>query len=798
MAYKLSMQWLNEWVNLAIDHKRLADRLDMAGIEVGGIAPVAGNFTDVVVAKVLEAEQHPDADRLRVCQVDTGDETLSIVCGASNVRAGLKVALAKVGGSLPNGMVLKEVKLRGVLSQGMICSMSELGLTESSDGIMELPDDAPIGMDLREYLQLNDEIITIELTPNRGDCLSVLGLAREISALYDSPLLTPSPEIPITASIPNVLPVKLETQAACPRYIGRLVRDINPNASTPLWMKERLRRSGIRSIQPVVDITNYVMLELGQPMHAFDADQLQGGIQVRYAKAGEQVALLNGQTVSLDTKTQVIADQSRVHAIAGVMGGVEGSVTASTQHIFLEVAFFSPLSVAYSTQHHNITSDGAYRFERGVDFNLQRRALERASQLLLDIVGGEVGPIIDVTQKEYLPEIKPILLRSARLEKVLGLYPPSGHSCHLPPLRGEMPVGQSGGVELLLKRLNMQLRSDPLGWQVLAPSYRFDIQQEADLIEEIARVQGYEHIPSRLPVAKLHANIPSQYKLELKQVNQALVYRGYQEIISYSFVNETLAMALNPEIKAIKLSNPISSEMGVMRTSLWPGLIQAALYNQNRQQTSIRLFEMGNCFISHDNTKKLAGLAIGDNYPNFFDVKGDIEVLLQLTGRAAQFEFIAAQHPALHPKQTAKIVQGEQLLGYLGSLHPKLLSDLDIKGPVYLFEFDLDRLVVREQSKVDELPKFPCIRRDIAIIVKRTVPYVLIASKIKKCAGELLKDLQLFDLYQGQNIAPDSQSMAIALTFQDPNRTLVDAEVNERIAAVLEGLEHEFSASVRS
>lgn len=797
MAYKLSMQWLKEWIGLAFDYKDLADRLDMAGIEVGGITPLAGGFAEVVVAKVLEAKQHPDADRLRVCQVDIGTETLSIVCGASNVRAGLKVALAKLGGRLPNGMVLKEVKLRGVLSQGMICSMSELGLAESSEGIMELPDDAPLGMDLIDYLELNDETLSIELTPNRGDCLSILGLAREIAALFDLSLLTPSPEIAIPASIPDVLPVKVETQSACPRYLGRLLRDINPNASTPLWMKERLRRSGIRSIHPVVDITNYVMLELGQPMHAFDADRLEQGIKVRYAKAGEQVALLNGQTLSLGEKTQVIADASRVHAIAGVMGAVEGSVTASTKNIFLESAFFSPLSVAYSTQYYKITSDSAYRFERGVDFNLQPRALERATELLLEIVGGQAGPIIDVTQKEYLPEIKPILLRSARLGKVLGLYPPSAPSGHLPPQGGVSPEGQRGGVELILKRLNMQVSLDALGWQVLAPSYRFDIREEADLIEEVARVQGYEHIPSCLPTAKLRTNIPSQYTLELKQVNQALVYRGYQEMISYSFVNERLAAAFNPEIKAIKLSNPISSEMGVMRTSLWPGLIQAARYNQNRQQHSIRLFEVGNCFFPAQ-TKKLAGLAIGDTYPDFFDVKGDLEVLLQLTGRADRFEFIAAEHPALHPKQTAKVVQGEQLLGYLGTLHPKLLSDLDIKDPVYLFEFDLDRLLVREQSKVEELPKFPCIRRDIAIIVKRTVPYALICNKIKKCAGELLKDVQLFDLYQGQNIASDSQSMALALTFQDPKRTLVDAEVNEQIAAVLEGLQQEFSASVRS
>lgn len=791
MAYKLSMQWLKEWVNLAVDHKYLAGRLDMAGIEVGGISPVAGEFTHVVVAKVLEAEQHPDADRLRVCQVSIGAETLSIVCGASNVRAGLKVALAKVGGRLPNGMILKEVKLRGALSQGMICSMSELGLAESSEGIMELPNDAPLGMDLVDYLQLNDETLSIEFTPNRGDCLSVLGLAREISALCDLPLLMPSPEIPISASILDVLPVRLDTQAACPRYLGRLVRDIDPKASTPLWMKERLRRSGIRSIHPVVDVTNYVMLELGQPMHAFDADRLEKSIEVRHAKAGEQVALLNGQTVSLDVKTQVIADQSQVHAIAGVMGALEGSVSASTQHIFLESAFFSPLSVAYSTQHYNITSDSAYRFERGVDFNLQKRAIERATQLILDIVGGQAGPIIDATSTEHLPQIKPILLRSARLEKVLGL------------------ALDSDKVETALRNLNMQLTPDPLGWQVLAPSYRFDIQQEIDLIEEVARVLGYEHIPAHLPTGRLHANIPSQYKLELKQLSQALVYRGYQEMISYSFVNEPLQIALNPHMKALKLSNPISSEMGVMRTSLWPGLIQAARYNQNRQQTSIRLFEMGNCFPPPSapsghlppqggEEKRLAGLAIGDTDLDFFDVKGDVEVLLQLTGRAAQFEFIAAQHPALHPKQTAKIMKGQQLLGYLGTLHPKLLSNLDIKGPVYLFEFDLDQLLVREQSKVDELPKFPCVRRDIAIIVKRTVPYALICNKIKGCAGELLKDVQLFDLYQGQNIAPDSQSIALALTFQDPNRTLVDAEVNERIAAVLEGLEHEFSALVRS
>ena len=823
MAYKLSTQWLCNWVKPPINFDQLALRLNMAGIEVASISPTAKGLSGIIIAKVLETKQHPDADRLRVCQVDIGKpELLTIVCGASNVRPGLNVVLAQVGASLPSlpdGIVLKEAKLRGIISQGMICSESELGLINSeevSNGIMELPNNAPIGMDFCDYLDLNNDfIISIELTPNRGDCLSVLGLAREISALCETDLLSPYTEKIIPPVITDKLDIKLMTGESCPSYTGRLIRNINPQALTPLWLKERLRRSNIRSIHPIVDITNYVMLELGQPMHAFDADKLGQNMQVRYAKEGEKITLLNGTVINLKEKTQVIADEYYIHAIAGVMGGAQACVTPSTQNIFLESAFFSPLSIACATQQYNLASDSSYRFERGVDFNLQKRALERATELIIEIAGGQVGPITDITLAQHLPKISPIILRSERIEKILGfeianntieralknlgmkvtplIRPPLSIKAPPSPTRGEGVSFGGGALE------------------ILAPSYRFDIKEEIDLIEEIARVIGYENIPRRLPVAPLQASLPGQKKLEAKTITQALIHKGYSEVITYSFINPSLQKILDPLVNPIKLSNPISSEMAVMRSSLWPGLIEAALYNQNRQQARIRLFESGNCFTGIDTqTRKIAGVVYGNTHAEqwcsqknnaelqFFDVKGDIEALLQLTGRKEQFEFVAAEHPALHPGQTAEIIMHDRV-GVLGALHPSLLIKLDIKGPIYLFELDLELLLNRNspQIKEKELAKFPSIRRDIAITVKQAVPYAMICNKIKKDAGKLLKNVQLFDLYRGKNLPADSLSMAIALTFQAPERTLLDAEVNKHIDTILSGLEAEFSAQVR-
>ena len=643
---KFSEQWLREWVDPVVSTDQLVSQLTMAGLEVDSVEPVAPVFSGVVVAEVTAVEPHPDADKLRICRADPGDgETLGIVCGAANVRPGLKVPLAKIGAVLPGDFRIKRAKLRGVESQGMLCSASELGLAEQSGGLMELPDDAPIGTDFREWLNLEDVAIDVDLTPNRGDCLGLAGIAREVGVLNRAPVSAPVVD-PVPATIPDVLPVELVDAEGCPRYLGRVIQGVDPQAKTPLWMQERLRRSGIRSLGPLVDVTNYVLLELGQPMHAFDLNELQGGIRVRRAESGEKLVLLDGSELELDKEVLMITDHAKPVAMAGIMGGEHSGCSDTTTDVFLEAAFFTPETIAGRGRRFGLHTDASHRFERGVDPTLQRDGMERATRLLMDICGGAAGPIIEAVSQEHLPKRGAVTLRRERLKRVLGL---------------ELPDSE---VNEILDRLGFAPQATDEGWTITAPGYRFDIAIEEDLIEEVGRIHGYEEVPETTPRGSLEMRPLPEGRIEEADCKRVLVERGYQEAITYSFVDPELQRLLDPDLEPVALANPISTDMAVMRTTLWPGLLQAVAYNAKRQQTRVRLFETGLRFRMEgeelQQRETLAGVVAGGVVPeqwgsgqagaDFFDLKSDVEAILGLTGDPKGFIFNpASQHPALHP-----------------------------------------------------------------------------------------------------------------------------------------------------
>ena len=790
---KFSEQWLREWVNPSVSTDELCHQLTMAGLEVDAVEAVAGSFSGVVVGEVLKVEPHPDADKLRVTEVNVGaSESLGIVCGAANVRVGLKVPVAVVGAVLPGDFRIKQAKLRGVPSAGMLCSASELGLAESSAGLLELSPDAPVGEDIRHYLKLDDVSIELGLTPNRGDCLSVAGIARETGVINQMAVGGPAIES-VAATTKETFPVAVEAPNDCPRYIGRVIRDVNVKAETPLWMQERLRRSGVRSLGPVVDVTNYVLLELGQPMHAFDLARLNNGIVVRRAKAGEKLALLNEQEVELDADTLIIADHQGPLAMAGVMGGSSSAVSDTTCDIFLESASFATQSIVGRARRYGLHTDSSHRFERGVDPQLARQAMERATSLLLDIVGGKAGPLLEVANEDALPVSQPILLRAQRITRILG---------------SEIGANE---VEGILQRLGMTVTACDEGWLVTAPSFRFDIAIEVDLIEEIGRVVGYENLPSKRPQAALHMHPQPEGSLERRDFLRLLADRGYQEAISYSFVDPAIQQRLNPEGQGIALANPISSDLSVMRTTLWAGLLPVLQHNINRQQPRVRLFEYGLAFNRQaDATKQenmLAGLAYGASLPeqwgsaerkiDFFDVKADIEALLGLTRRAEQFRFVAEKHPALHPGQCARIYFGGEPAGWLGALHPALEKAFDLRGQCYLFEIKADMLYEKNVAKFAEISKFPAIRRDLAVLVEEKVTADQVLNCIKSAAPESLKNLKLFDLYAGERIDSGRKSLALGLTLQAQSRTLTDEEVDAAIEQVVNSLVRELGATLR-
>ncbi|MEK6731555.1 MAG: phenylalanine--tRNA ligase subunit beta [Pseudomonadota bacterium] len=790
---KLSTNWLSEWFNNDIAFDDLPEKLTMVGLEVSEVSSVAGKFSKVVVGQVLTVEQHPDADRLHVCTVDVGDKMpLVIVCGAANVRPGLKVPVALLGATIGD-LEIKKTKLRGVSSEGMMCSDKELGLAQESNGLLELPEDAPIGQDIRKYLQLDDSSIEVDLTPNRGDCASVLGIAREVSAIYNKPYCTPKISV-IKPTIKNTFPVKLHEPKSCPRYIARVVRGINVDATTPLWLKEKLRRSGFHSIHPVVDVMNYVMLELGQPMHAFDLAKLNDYIEVRFAQPNEEISLLNGCIVQLDSTTLVIADKKEPLAIAGVMGGAASGVTRGTTDIFLESAFFDPKQIVKSASAYKLTTDASYRFERGVDFEIQELALERATGLLLDIVGGAAGPVIHVQEKSYLPVQKTVLLRADRVSKVLGL---------------EIP---DKTIENILTKLNISLKKQKNKWQVKVPSFRFDIALEEDLIEEIARIYGYNQLPVHTYQAPMHLSAHHHHKVTDHRIRTKLADCAYHEVVTYSFVDPKLQQLLEPQEFAQPLINPIASDMSVMRTSLWVGLLQAFQYNHNRQQSRIRLFEIGKRFRQVKGNlceqKVLSGLVYGDILPeqwghkvhqsDFYDVKGDIEQVLRLTSNArTTFSFEPTSHHALHPGQSAAIKKGGEVVGYVGAIHPAVAKSLNVPAKIYLFEYILDAVNEKEIPIFSPISKFPSIRRDLAFIVQKDISVGRIESKIREVVGNLLIELVIFDVYLGAACEKDAKSVALGLTLQDSSRTLVDEEVVDIIERVIKTLRSDLGAKLR-
>ncbi|MFL1483510.1 phenylalanine--tRNA ligase subunit beta [Marinobacter sp. LN3S78] len=789
---KFSEKWLREWVNPAIGTQELMDQITMAGLEVDGFESVAGAFTGVVVGEVRSVAPHPDADKLRVCEVSSGDETVQVVCGAPNVREGLKVPFAVVGAVLPGDFRIKAAKLRGQPSNGMLCAESELGLSDDSAGLMELPADATTGQDLREYLGLDDITIDVDLTPNRADCLSLRGLAREVGVLTGEPVREPE-LAPVPASHDEKPAISVDAPAACPRYLGRIVRNVDLSVDTPLWMVEKLRRSGIRSIDPAVDITNYVMLELGQPLHAFDRAEIEGGIVVRMARQDEELVLLDGQTVKLTPDTLVIADHAKPLAIGGVMGGEHSGVTEKTRDLLLEAAWFEPIAMAGKAREYGLHTDASHRFERGVDYELARAAMERATALLLEITGGEAGEIVEVASDEHLPKPGQVTLRSDRLNAVLGM---------------SIDVAR---VEDILTRLGLAI-IDQTGdrWTVRVPSYRPDIGIEEDLIEEVGRVYGYNNLPVTEPVGSLAMRPAKEAVRPVSAVRNFFVACGYQEAITYSFVDPKVQEILDPEREGIALANPISADLAVMRTTLWSGLVKTLEYNQKRQQPRIRLFETGLRFVKDgdgiDQRPMLAGIVTGGQLPenwangrraaDFFDVKGELEALFDLLG--VEVRFAAGQHPALHPGQTAELFLGDQPVGWLGGMHPQVQKKLDLDGTILMFELFLDSIVSGYVPNFKEFSKYPEVRRDLAIIIGNEIAFADVDRVVRNNAGNRLNGLRAFDVYEGEKLGEGKRSLALSLFWQHPERTLNDDEVHEFFDRVVKALQEELGATLRS
>ncbi|MDF1781182.1 MAG: phenylalanine--tRNA ligase subunit beta [Alcanivoracaceae bacterium] len=787
---KLNESWLREWVNPAIGTDELVQQITMAGLEVDGVEPAAASFTGVVVAQVKSTRPHPDADKLTICEVDGGDGIYQVVCGAKNVRPELKIPFAKIGALLPGDFKIKPAKLRGEDSQGMLCGASELGLEDVIDGLFELPADAPVGTDIREYLSLNDSIIEVDLTPNRADCLSVRGIAREVGVLNRVPVTEPAIGSVSVASDMS-FDVRVSASSACPKYLGRVIEGVDLTAATPLWMLERLRRAGLRTIDPVVDVTNYVLLELGQPLHAFDLAKITGAIDVRFAKQDEKITLLDGQEVTLRDDALVIADDSQALAFAGVMGGAGSAVSESTQNIFLECAFFAPLAIAGKARSYGLHTDSSHRFERGVDPALQEAAIERATALIIEIAGGKAGAISSVVSDAHMPTAANIVLRAKRIESLLGLSLPSED------------------VEQILTRLGMSLVAAEGGWQITAPSWRFDIEREEDLIEELARIYGYANLPTRLPSVVANPQIP-EGQLNVRRLVDALQSRGYYEVITYSFVDPAVQSVVEPNVTPLPLANPISSELAVMRTSLWSGLLTCARYNLNRQSDRLRLFETGLRFVPKEaelvQEPMLAGLVYGASTPanwaqaarpiDFYDLKGDVEALLGLSGRA-NWQFTPAEHPTLHPGQSAQIHINDELAGWVGKLHPAVAAQLDLPENIYLFELRNDVILEANTPKFVELSDQPAVRRDLAFVLDTAIPAGSVLQAVRKACDSSLREVRIFDVYQGDRVAAGTKSLALGLTFQERSRTLREAEISSQIEAVVSLLKQEFNAHLR-
>lgn len=797
---KFSEAWLRQWVNPSLDSANLLHQMTMAGLEVDGTEPAAKVFSGVVVAQIQSAEQHPDADKLKVCQVSDGVDVFQVVCGAPNAREGLITAFAKVGAVLPDNFKIKKAKLRGVESFGMLCGADEIGLEEDSEGIIELPADSTIGADLAGIagadLPLDDLTVDVDLTPNRGDCLSLKGLAREVGVLNN--LEVTYPEIPAVApQIDTTFPVEVIAGEQCPRYLGRVIEGVDLSQPSPSWLTERLRRCGLRSIDPVVDVTNFVLIEQGQPMHAFDLARLQGGITVRMALIEDKLTLLSGQEVSLDENTLVIADGTGPVAMAGVMGGEHTGVSADSKDIFFECAFFSPLAIAGTARRYGLHTDASHRYERGVDSQLQHQALERATQILIDITGGRPGPITEALSAEHLPNIAPITLRESKVNSLLGI--------DIDPTQ----------VDQALARLDFAVHSreqieSGLTWQVTAPSHRFDIALEADLVEEICRIYGYNNIPSTQPVIRLPlATVPLQTHSE-PQLKRQLAGLGFQEVVTYSFIDPATQRLFDPDVEPLMLANPMSSEQSVMRTTLLTGLADAAKKNISRQQTSGQLFEVGLVFDTSAKDQglmqkvKVAGALWGrrqdENWcetadkVDFFDVKGNVEALCAWAGISV--DVATTQDVALHPGQSAQLTLNGEVVGRIGRLHPVIEKHLGLPE-VFVFELDGQAMMARPSRRHHGVSKFPSVRRDLAVVVKRDVTASEVVATVSNVLNENCIDIMLFDVYQGEGIDSNEKSLGLGLTLQSQTTTLNEEEINALAEQATQALMDKYQARLR-
>ena len=789
---RVNLEWLREWAGFDLDPDELAERLTIGGLEVDSVEPLAPLPAEIVVAEVEDVRPHPQADRLSLCTVNDGAGRHSVVCGAANVRSGLRTAFAPAGTTLPGGRAVENRALRGTVSEGVLCSAQELELGDDASGLLELAADAPVGTPLTEHLRLDDTVLDIDLTPNRGDCFSVLGVARETAALHGAAFDAPGVQA-VPPRIDDTFAVELTAGEACPRFVGRVIRNLTTDRISPPWMRERLRRAGLRPIHPVVDVTNYVMLELGQPLHAYDLNKLETGISVRFGQAGETVMLLDGTPIALSPDVLVIADQSGAIGLAGIMGGEGTAVEASTRDVFLEAAFFSPGAIMGRARRFGLHTDASLRFERGVDPAHQARAIERATGLLAEIAGGDPGPVVVTEEARFVPTNTSIGLRHGRLQSVLGVS-----------VKPEI-VEQSLGV------LGMDVRPTDGGWQVVPPTFRFDLSIEEDLIEEVGRIIGYDRIPALPESGERHLGTATETRVTEARIVDLLTARGYSEVITYGFVDEALEAAVNPGVEPVRLANPISQELRVMRRSLWPGLLTTARQNLSRQQTRLRLLEVGAQFSRVPRgvreTRVVAGLAVGRQWPehwandtrevDFFDVKADLEAVFGLTGHGDRARFSPAAHPALTPGQCARIVLAGDPVGWLGALHPGLQQRLELKSPTILFALRLDPTAAANVPAYERYSKFPSVRRDLAVVLDETISGEQVIDCVRETVGERLQGVTLFDIYRGTGIDSGRKSVALGLIFRDKSRTLTDEETDRAMASVRLRLEHEFGATIR-
>jgi phenylalanyl-tRNA synthetase beta chain len=790
---KITYSWLNEFTPLRVSSADLAQRLTLAGLEVESLAPVAPAFHGVVVGEVLECGRHPDADKLSLCQVTTdGHDRLAIVCGAPNVRAGLKVAVAKVGAELPGGISIKRAKIRGVESNGMLCSARELGLGEEHDGIMELPASLTLNVDVRKALDLDDTVLEVNATPNRGDCMSVFGIARDYAAAHEHRYLRVLVK-PVAAVHDAVYPVRLESSSNCPIFCSRVIRNVRAGAASPAWLRERLRRVSLASISPIVDVTNYVMMDLGHPLHAYDLARLSQGITVRQARGGEEITLLNDQHYRLDPDFLVIADASGPIGLAGIMGGKSTSIDAGTTEVLLEAAHFTPAAVAGRARRLGLLSDASQRFERGVDPNLPAIALERATALLVEIAGGEPGPI-QVTRAEAkaAPE-EWVSLRRSRLARLLGADVPDAEAAEI------------------LAAISERALPTTEGWRVLRPSHRFDVRIEEDLIEEIARLRGFDSIAEAHAIAPQIPGSATETRVSNDRVLTAMADRGYREAITYTFVDPAVQRLLFPETAALALSNPISAELGEMRVSLWSSLLPACRDNMRRQQSRVRLFEIGNKFDLSDGSLRevemLAGVATGARWPeqwgsprdalDFYDMKGDVESVLALAGDAKDIRLEADKLPCLRPGRTARIRRNDVAIGWIGELHPRLMKELGLNNTLFLFELEIESSFSSNTLQFNKISKYPSVRRDLAVVVDEKVPLAVLRENVTVSASGLLSDLRVFDVYRGPAVEFGRKSVALGLILQDYSRTLTDVDADAVVTAVVTRLRDVLSATIR-